>query len=72
MAIEPFMLGGGRESNPWRQGFPHFGTQIRKDLVVEKGTIPSEKVPMSMDFPALKKNFVDFSQSWQSLTSHLS
>ena len=29
----------GRASNPWRQAFPYLGTRIRKDLVVEKGTI---------------------------------
>ena len=36
--------------------FANFGTSIRKDLVVEESTIPSEKVSLSMYRPAWQKN----------------
>ena len=52
MATVPFVFVGGRASNPWRKTLPYFGTKVRKDLVVDKGTIPTEKGPLPMDFPA--------------------
>ena len=39
----------------------HVGTRIRKDLVVENGTIPSETVSLPMDSPAWTETQVDFS-----------
>ena len=52
-AAEYQILGG--------QHFPIFGTRIRKDLVVEEGTIPSEKAPLPMDPLAWQEIQVDFS-----------
>ena len=46
-----------------------FGTTIRKDLVVEKGAISPEKVPLPMGRPAWRKTQVDVSQSRQSFAS---
>ena len=40
--------------------FLFFRTRIRKDLAVEKGTRPSEKVPLPMDPPAWHGTQVDF------------
>ena len=42
------MFGRGR-SSPWRKTLSQFGTRVRKELVVETGTIPQEKVPLPMD-----------------------
>ena len=30
------------QTNPWRKTFPYFGNRVRKDVVVEKGTVPEE------------------------------
>ena len=38
-----------------------FGTRIKKDLVVEEGTLPSEKVPLPMDTLSWQETQVDFS-----------
>ena len=43
MATVPFVFGRSRVSNPGRLTFSYIGTRISKDLVAEKGTIPSEK-----------------------------
>ena len=43
-----------------------FWDRVRKDFVVEQGTIPSEKVPPQVDTPARQAAQVDFSQSRQS------
>ena len=51
------------------QQFLIFGTRNKKNSVVEKGTISPEKVPLPMDIPAWKTPNVDFSQSWQSVTT---
>ena len=48
-----------------------FGTRIRKDLVVQEGTIPSEKVSLPMDTPAWQENQVDLSYVWAISYSHL-
>ena len=42
MATIPLVYGRGRTSNPWRKTL-HFGTRIRKDVVVEKGATSQEK-----------------------------
>ena len=69
MATVPFVLGRGRVSNPRREVVSSCGTRIRKNLLVEKGTIPSEKVSQPMDPPAWQETQVDFSFWWQSLMS---
>ena len=69
MATVPFVFGRVRASNPRRKTLPYFGSRVRKDLVVEKGTIPSEKVPLPMDPPAWQETQVDFSHSRQSFAS---
>ena len=69
IATVPFVSGCGRASNPWRKTLPYFGTRVRKDLVVEKGTIPHVQVPLPMDPPAWQKPKWIFSQSRQSFAS---
>ena len=49
MATVSCMFGRGRASNPWQKHFLLVGTRIRKELVVDKGTILQEKVPLPMD-----------------------
>ena len=61
MATVPSVLGRGRISNSRGKFSPYFGTRIRKDLEVEKGTIPSEKVSLPVDSPAWQQTHVDFS-----------
>ena len=61
MATAPFVLGRGRVLKSLAVSIVlRFGTSIRKDLVVEKGTIPAEKVPLPMDPPAWQETQVDF------------
>ena len=69
LATIPFLLGRSRAPNACWKTLPYFGTRIRKNLVVEEGTINSEKIPLPMDPPAWKELQVDFSQSWQSVTT---
>ena len=40
MATIPFVPGRGRASHRGRKTLPSFGTRVRKDLVIEKGTTP--------------------------------
>ena len=68
-ATVPFVFRRGRASNPWRKTLSYFWTRVRKYLVVEKGTIPPEKVPLPMDPPAWQETQVNFSQSRQSFAS---
>ena len=53
LAIAKYKILGGKH-------FSYFSTRIRKDLVVEEGTIPSEEVSLPMDHPAKKATQVDF------------
>ena len=69
MATPPLVYGRGRTSNSWRETLPYFGTRIRKDLVVEKGAISPDKVPLPMNCPAWRETQMDFPQSRQFITS---
>ena len=60
MATVPTVLGHSRQSNSRSQVFPHSRIQVRKDLMVEEGTIPSEEVSLPKDSLARKVNKVDF------------
>ena len=49
LAVAEHLILGGKH-------FLLFWTRVRKYLVVEKGTVPSEKVPLQMDTPARQEN----------------
>ena len=63
------MFGRGTIPNPWRKTLPYFGTRNRKDLVVDEGTLPPKKSTTTNGPSCVEKNEVDFSQSWQSVTT---
>ena len=69
MATVPCVLGHSRVSNSRRYTLPFSRTRIRKYLVVEEGTIPSEKVPLPMDPHARRATQVDFSKFGRSCTT---
>ena len=53
LAVAEHQILGGKH-------FPYFGTRVRKDLVVEEGTVLPEKVPLPMDPPTWQETQVDF------------
>ena len=70
MATVPTVLGHSRISNSRWETFPRSRTQVRKDLVVEQGTIPLEEVSLPMHSLARKATQVDsFQNLWRSFTS---
>ena len=62
LAVAEYQILGGKH-------FLNFGIRIRKDLVVEKGTIPSEKYHCQWTLLREKKPKWIFSYLWQSLTT---
>ena len=72
MATVPSVLGHSRISNSRWQAFPHSRTQVRKDLVVEEGTIPPKEVPLPMGSLARKASQVVFFIILAIFCNHLS
>ena len=62
LAVAEYQIFGGKH-------FLFFWTRIGKDLVVAKGSIPSEEAPLPMDLPSRQETQVDFQYFWQSLMS---
>ena len=69
MATVPSVLGHSRVPSSRWSTFSYSRTWVRKNVVVEEGTIRSEEVPLPMDPPARQTIQVDFSQFWRSLTT---
>ena len=71
MATVPSVLGHSRISNSRWETFPHSRTQVRKDLVVEEGTILAEEVSLPMDSLVRKATQVDFFHSFGNMLQPL-